>query len=131
MERKRKSKGVKKCATKGCKHTVKRALFCDICRQRVYRQNHEIKYIYSNLKHNAKRRGKEFTITLDEFVEFCKETGYVEGRGIKAENLTIDRIDPTKGYTKENIRAVTLSENVKLMKGTLEDWLIKEKHCPY
>jgi hypothetical protein len=62
---------------------------------------------------NAKRRGKEFTLTLKQFEEFCNKTGYDEKKGITADSLTVDRIKDHLGYSVDNIQAITLSENVK------------------
>lgn len=68
-------------------------------------------YTYSLLKSNAKRRGKEFTLTLEEFKTFCQETGYLQGKGKKKKSMSIDRIDHTKGYSIDNIQILSLSEN--------------------
>lgn len=40
----------------------------------------------------------------DEFITWAKENGYKEG-------LTIDRIDPNKGYSPENCQFITAKEN--------------------
>lgn len=61
---------------------------------------------------NAKRRRKEFTLTYKQFEEFCKRTGYNINKGRNAECLSIDRIDDKKGYTIDNIQAITISENI-------------------
>ena len=62
---------------------------------------------------NAKRRGKEFTITLEEFTQFCKETNYIAGAGRSSASYHIDRIDETKGYSIDNIQTLTNAENSK------------------
>lgn len=66
-----------------------------------YRQRHYDRYAYLNLKHNAKRRGHFFDLTFEQFKQVWQ-------RG-----KTIDRIDPTKGYTMLNVVCVTLSFNSK------------------
>jgi len=68
---------------------------------------------YNNFKTNALKRGKEFQITLKQFRDFCKETGYILTKGKRGQNATIDRIDNTLGYTIDNIQILTLRANVK------------------
>ena len=63
------------------------------------------------LKHNAKRRQKEFDLTYEQFIEFCIETDYLVGKGKTKHSYSIDRIDNSKGYTLSNIRILTLSAN--------------------
>jgi hypothetical protein len=77
---------------------------------------------------NAKRRGKEFTLTFDEFKEFCMKTGYDEKKGKSSDSLSIDRIESSNGYSKDNIRAITLSDNVKIAHDP--EYAVKEI-CPY
>jgi hypothetical protein len=81
--------------------------------QQKYRKLHPFKYAYTTLKCNAKRRGKEFTLTLYEFICFCHETNYIGYKGKKGTCLSIDRIDQNKGYTFDNIQPLSLSENTK------------------
>ena len=78
-----------------------------------YRINNPLKYSFQTLKDNAKRRGKEFKLTFNEFKKFAIKTDYLNKKGISAQAYHIDRIDEAKGYTVENIRIVTNSENVK------------------
>ena len=68
-------------------------------------------YFYTKLKANAKQRGKEFTLTKEEFEAFCNETKYLELKGKSADSYTIDRIDASKGYSIDNIQILTLRAN--------------------
>lgn len=86
---------------------------CNTCRVRKYRQDHSHKYAYDTLRNNAKRRNVVFTITLEYFIEFCNATGYMEGKGILAGDLTIDRIKGHLGYEPGNIQVKTRTENVQ------------------
>lgn len=61
---------------------------------------------------NAKRRGKEFTLTIEYFTKLVKENDYMRKRGTTAKSLQIDRMDETKGYTDDNVRCITLRQNV-------------------
>lgn len=81
------------------------------CYQRRYRDLNIIRYLYLNLKHNAIRRGKEFLISLDEFSLFCRETQYHALKGQNANAYSIDRVNNDVGYTADNIKMITVSEN--------------------
>lgn len=63
------------------------------------------------MRSNAKRRNKVFTLTLEQFKQFCEETDYINKRGKTGKSASIDRIDNNKGYEIGNIRILTLSEN--------------------
>lgn len=86
-----------------------------------------IGWAYRTLKANAKRRGKMFTITLDEFKEFCFETEILTTRGTKSKSHSIDRIDDRFGYHIGNIQKMELGHNVK--KRFNYDW--SDKSCSY
>jgi hypothetical protein len=103
-----------RCWTRDCKNeTSKGRRYCNTCRSRKYRERYPLKAMYDALKMNAKRRRKEFTLTFIQFKNFCAQTDYQNKKGRKADSFTIDREDNSKGYSFENIRAITLSENVK------------------
>ena len=68
-----------KCWTTGCKKEARKGNhFCECCVKRKYRKKYPIKYLYDNLKSNAQRRGKEFTLTLKQFTDFCTKNNYGE-----------------------------------------------------
>ncbi len=52
-------------------------------------------------------------------MEVAAPGGYVEGRGVGAGCLHIDRIDPLRGYEPGNIRCLDASENCR--KGATDD----------
>jgi len=68
---------------------------------------------YNNLKQNAKRRGKDFQITFDDFEVFCVKSNYIAGKGRGAESFHVDRINEDLGYTIDNLQVLTNSENVR------------------
>lgn len=118
-----------KCQTPGCNNEAKNGrTICNACKKRRWVENHYIYYLFDNLRHNAKRRRKEFGLTYDEFVKFCNETNYHVLKGQTAESLTIDRKDPNRGYFYDNIRAITLSDNVHYEMDP--DWVITGT-CPF
>lgn len=120
------------CATPGCENrrpwivnqakrkdgTVRvnrrRINLCYTCKARKLKQRHPATYTLNGIRASAYSRGIPFSLTLSEFKEFCARTGYMEKKGTKCGDLTIDRIDPDKGYSADNIRAVTLTENCSL-----------------
>lgn len=68
---------------------------------------------YQALKFNAKRRGKIFLLTFEEFEEFAVKTDYITGRGKMKESYSIDRVNDNGGYEIGNIKILTLSDNTK------------------
>ena len=71
---------------------------------------------YRNLKISARRRGKAFDLTFEQFQTFAVETDYINKRGIQAYDYTIDRKDNKRGYVIDNIAILTNSQNAS--KGT-------------
>jgi hypothetical protein len=102
-----------KCVTEDCINEARPGRkLCNTCRTQKYRAKYPLKYIYTALKTNAKRRRKLFTLTFDEFECFCRRTGYHELKGQTPTSMTIDRIKNELGYTADNIQAITLHDNV-------------------
>lgn len=113
----------RKCITEGCdKESHPKERYCYSCRQRRYKERNPLRYCYNTLRCNAKRRWKGFGITFDEFTQFCKENGYMEGKGKTKTSLSIDRIQNLRGYDFTNMRVLQLSLNAK--KGIHDD-------CPF
>lgn len=78
---------------------------------RKWRAEHPIEYAYQTTKDNAKRRGKYFDLTLEQFKKFCRKNDYIGKKGKTRESLSIDCIENEEGYTAKNIRALPLGEN--------------------
>ena len=107
---------MKKCRTKYCRHKVtpaNKSPYCSKCKMRKWKLQNPLKYHFLALRNNSKRRGIECLLTFEQYRDWAILTGYDKGRGTKAYSLTIDRIDATKGYTIDNIRPLTKSENSK------------------
>jgi hypothetical protein len=68
---------------------------------------------YVNFKGNALRRCKDFKITLEQFREWCNETGYIIKRGYRGKNCTVDRIRNCEGYHIGNIQLITNMANIR------------------
>lgn len=127
---------IKLCKTPGCKNKAYPSKnYCNDCRNKKWRETNPLLYLFSARKWNAKLRGKDFTLTFEQFVKFCQDTGYDKFKGREASCLSIDRIDPEKGYTFENIRAITVCNNSKRARGALleldPEWEMEKSECPF
>lgn len=107
-----------KCNTPYCRNKhIHNGLYCYSCYDRTKRKNDPIKYAYANLKFNAKRRGKLFTLSLEYVRELCLASGYVEVNSYtkaQKDKLSFERIDNDKGYEVGNVRVITVSENSRI-----------------
>lgn len=109
-----KKKGI--CPAYRCSNKIAdKKKFCHRHHAQYQKETNPIGYAYSSLKQNAKRRNKEFKLTIKEFRQFCGETNYINLKGKKASCASIDRINPNKGYEIGNIQILSLSDNSKKM----------------
>lgn len=107
------------CTTENCPNEAReQRRKCRSCEVRAWRKAHPHKYAFDNLRTHARARGIAFCLTLAQFTAFAHDTGYLEGKGLDAESLTVDRIDFTRGYEAGNIDCCTRSYNST--KGNLE-----------
>lgn len=111
-QKKKKKSGL--CVSTRCmKPRAHHSNYCHSCKKKIYAKNNPEAYKYMVLRNNAKRRGKDFTLTLNEFIDFLKENpNYMTKCGRRVKSLQIDRIDNSKGYSKDNIQCITLAENI-------------------
>ena len=86
---------------------------CYSCRYKMSKDKNPMKLAYRSLRGHAKERGKEFSITFEEFKQFCVKSDYITKRGIGKHSYHIDRIEETKGYVAGNLQLLTNSENIK------------------
>lgn len=113
-----KKKGMKYCKC-GCgRKAGKGRSISETCKNRIWRKNNPIGHLFKNLRGSAKKRKKEFSITLEYFKELCLNTGYHEGTGRGGDCLTIDRIRNLEGYVVGNIAVIKRCENSS--KGVLD-----------
>lgn len=104
------------CITPFCRNAHARdRKHCHKCSKRRWRENNPLKASYCNLKTNAKRRGKQFDLTFEEFKEIARQAEFKD-RGIKRMSYHLDRIDETKGYTKDNLQLLPNYLNIKKYK---------------
>jgi hypothetical protein len=111
-----------KCATKYCRREAKQGAVCCRCKWRKIKETDPVRYTFYYIKNNARRRGKEFGIALDEFRAWVEQTGYMDSKGKQRWSMSIDRIDNSRGYFIDNIRILSLGLNAS--KGAQDD-------CPF
>lgn len=110
---------------------------CEKIRRAEARSNDIRKYfidIVRTSKQQATRRKiKDHEINVDFLIEmYNKQNGlcsvskikmtHIAGKGKVITNASIDRIDSSKGYTKENVRLVCLGINLLKMDATEEEF---------
>jgi hypothetical protein len=80
--------------------------------KRDYRENPE-RYILARTKDRAKKKGIDFNLTIDDII--VPKQCPVFKVDLRVGDLdwcpSIDRIDPTKGYTKGNIQIISMKAN--------------------
>lgn len=88
---------------------------------RLWRARNPTRDAYNNLRNKARIRKIKFTLTFDEFKGLSDAAGYVLNKGQTPDSLSIDRIDPDRGYEIDNVAVVTLAHNSS--KGSYERWV--------
>lgn len=89
-------------------------------RQAEYRKSEDWcrKQALRVMKHRAKDKGLEFSITVDDlqWPDTCPILGTPIGYtiGTKWDSPSVDRVDSSKGYTPDNVRVIsTLANSMK------------------
>ena len=101
-----------KCSTNYCKNpAITGRKICHKCKSRKFKESQPASYFFNVLRLNARRRGKEFSLQLNEFKKFCVQNGYLEYKDKRSDSLSIDRINNHKGYSIDNIQILTLGSN--------------------
>jgi len=104
------AKGI--CKHHGCKNESSEGRFsCETCKSRLFRLGNPQRYAYYNIKSSARKRHIPFDLSFSDFCKFDNQTGYVASKGRDFESLTVDRIDSSKPYRKDNIRAISWTDN--------------------
>lgn len=102
-----------RCATPYCKNKVPHNGHCTKCRSRKWREANPIKYSFYNLRNRARRDGIPFTITFEQFDDWCFKVHYIgmeKGRGANARS--VDRRYNDIGYHIDNIQVMKKRDNV-------------------
>ena len=103
------------CCAYGCTNEPiqKKGGLCHKHFWRKRRKSDPVGVRFTQFKQKAKQRGIDFNLTLQEFRDFCQETGYCVKKGLRGFAATIDRINNNQGYHKGNIHLMSLRANVK------------------
>lgn len=100
------------CARYGCLNKRgSHKQYCPKHHHQALKRRDPISYIYSHRKQRAKERGHEWTVTLDNFRDWCAFTGYHLKTGRTAESASIDRKLNQHGYHIWNLDCVPLGAN--------------------
>lgn len=98
----------RRCTT--CCSAIKRnGTECPKCQSRRWRAANPLRATFLHLKRSASRYRHGFNLTLEQFAQWCAETGYLHRKG--RSEYHCDRIDPDRGYEIGNIRVLEASEN--------------------
>lgn len=95
---------------------------CYSCKNQRYQDKHPLRVAFLRLKHHAKHRDKQFTLTYSQFEQFAQKVDYIAKKGRSAQSYHIDRIDESQGYHIDNIQLLTNADNVKKYK----QWYMNE-----
>ncbi|MEI6730926.1 MAG: hypothetical protein WCL30_06665 [Pseudomonadota bacterium] len=103
------------CLTDFCRRTVSKATekspYCYHCRFLKFKNKNPLRYSFGNLRRRAAQRGKDFSLTFEQYRSFCLNTDYHKLKGKTSLSLSIDRIKNSEGYHASNIAAISLREN--------------------
>lgn len=100
------------CATPYCRRKASHGQICSTCYSRKWRKANPIRSAWLNLRNNAKRRDVLFTITFEQFRQWCTKVKYIGFAGRNSESYTIDRIHNDIGYHIDNIQVMKKRDNV-------------------
>ena len=89
----------------------------------------DIKKLWTNLKASAKKRGIPFTITPNDLDDIgipltCPILGYelkFHRESVQDNSPSVDRIDSSKGYIKDNLVIISYRANKLKSDATLEE----------
>jgi len=105
------------CDVKHCRNRRRgKSFMCSKHIMQEWRANNPVTSILNTIRDRARRRGIPFSLSLQEFKEFCATNGY------NSRQHHIDRDDPTDGYHLHNI--VVLGASANIAKGN------RERHSP-
>ena len=102
-------------------------------RTRKWHNENPAHKLWLQARARARRNGLEFTISIEDIFipEFCPYLGipltHQMGKGWVKSNVSLDRIDTTKGYTKENIQVISWLANSMKRDATREELIMFAK----
>ena len=99
------------CCIAHCRKQRNRGRLCYKHRQEVYKLRHPLRYFFNNHRQNAKRRGKVWSLSFEQYALLWKLSGRLPH--VKSDGMmwAIDRIDESRGYEWGNVRIVDFMTN--------------------
>ena len=99
---------------------------CDDIRNRKYYLKYPEKYLFARAKWRAKKKGIPFDLKLGDIKipKVCPvfKKPFVYGIGkVNYSSMSLDRIENTKGYTKDNIIVVSFKANTMKSNATVKE----------
>jgi hypothetical protein len=110
---------------------------CNKISSKIWRDENKDIFALKRIKERAKEKGLEFNLTREDidYPSVCPVLGLSLERsndGIPKKNSpSVDRIDPSKGYTKDNIQVISQLANAMKQDATKEQlisfakWVLK------
>lgn len=120
----------RECTKCGCifKLTSKTVTICNTCNSNRVKSTHPIKKMWQRAKNRAKDKDIDFSISLEDIIipDVCPILGIKlkEHKGIsggRKDSPSLDRIDNSKGYIKDNIRVISHLANQMKCHSSVEE----------
>lgn len=103
---------MKKCKHPKCKNNAApNRNECNSCKHRTWKDKNRLVFMWYMLKKSAKKRGYDFDLPKEWFVNFAISTGLAVNSGRLAHCFTVDRIRNDVGYIVGNLQVLTKSQN--------------------
>lgn len=103
------------------KHHLIQCRLCQMDKQRIRLLKTPFKILWRDAKRHARTKGLDFTITEQDLIEINEKQGNkcaISGLSFGDFKPSLDKIDASGGYTKDNIQLTTI--DVNKMKGIIE-----------
>jgi hypothetical protein len=105
-----------------------------LLRSKDWKEGNANKMLWSNAKYRAKKEGLEFNLDFEDIIipKFCQylnlELTAKKGIGRADSQMSLDRIDPDKGYVKGNVSVISYKANRMKNDASINELLIFAKN---
>lgn len=103
-------------------------------RTKKWKQDNPVKFLLGSARQSAKLRQLDFSLqeTDIQIPEKCPYLGepltFIQGQGNVDTNISLDRIDNSKGYVPGNVEVISMLANRMKLKATKEQLITFAKH---